>query len=304
MANVACRKARQPDSQKKGETMLYLVPTPIGNLGDMTIRALEVLKEVDWIYAEDTRRTRALLTHFEIGAKLRSYHEHNKKQVEDQVVDILKQNGKVALVSDAGMPIVSDPGLELVERCVSENLEYTVLPGATAFATAYAGSGLGEREFCFVGFLPKSRKNKRAKLREIAADTRLHIFYEAPHALLETLSEMLEALGDRRAVIARELTKVHEEYLRGSLSELISTFEATEPRGEFVILVTGAAKSEQDKTEGIAPKDALAAGFIEGQMSAGISAKSAAAAAAERFGIKKKNAYDIAVGIKEGKSKS
>lgn len=233
--------------------MLYLVPTPIGNLGDMTIRALETLKKVDFIYAEDTRRTRKLLHYFEIDAKVRSYYEHNKDKAGADILDLLREGKDIALVSDAGMPCISDPGLVLVRQCIEHSLDFTVLPGATAFATAFAGSGITADVvvggFCFMGFPPKTTKHKKQSFSAIADDPRPHIFYESPHALRETLSSMREVLGCRRICLARELTKIHEEYIRGDIDEVLLHFETAVPRGEFVIVVEGAREEERVKSE-------------------------------------------------------
>lgn len=275
--------------------MLYLVPTPIGNLGDMTYRAVEVLKTVDIVYAEDTRRTLQLFNHFEIYTKLRSYHEHNKESAGEKILGELRSGASIALVSDAGMPCISDPGLELVELCIAENLDFTVLPGATAFATAFVGSGLGRNEFHFVGFLPKSGKNRRKKLEESKRREGVHIFYESPHALRETLADMLSVLGDRKAVIARELTKIYEEYIRGGLGYLVEHFSECEPRGEFVVLVEGAPA----ETPPCAEEGASLEKLVTERMSAGMSARDAAETLAAELGLRKKIVYDAALRAKK-----
>ncbi|MDO4753950.1 MAG: 16S rRNA (cytidine(1402)-2'-O)-methyltransferase [Bacillota bacterium] len=224
--------------------MLYFVPTPIGNLGDMTLRAIETLKKVDVIYAEDTRRTKQLLNHFEIDGRLRSYHEHNKDKVGEEVLEELREGREIALVSDAGMPCISDPGLQLVRACVEAGISFTVLPGATAFATAFAASGIDANTFSFMGFLPKTSRHKKQVLAALSGEVHPYIFYESPHALQDTLRAMNEILGNRKIFIGRELTKLHEEYLRGDIAEMIRHFEEVEPRGEFVLVVEGAKESK------------------------------------------------------------
>ncbi len=225
--------------------MLYFVPTPIGNLGDITLRALETLQSVDVIYAEDTRRTKQLLHHFDINKRVLSYYEHNKIEAGADIIGLLKDGTDVALVSDAGMPCISDPGVDIAELCVNEGLTFTVLPGATAFATAFAASAFKTGYFCFEGFLPKNKKHKIEHLKRVAKDDRVHIFYESPHALLATLEAILTVFGNRKIFIGRELTKLHEEYLRGSVSEVLAHFKEEAPRGEFVLVVEGAEQIER-----------------------------------------------------------
>lgn len=270
--------------------MLYFVPTPIGNLGDMTLRSLDVLKNVKHIYAEDTRRTRQLMYHFEIKTSIRSYHEHNKMSAGAEIIALLNDGEDVALVSDAGMPCISDPGLELVAECVSRNIPYTVLPGATAFATAFVGAGIKDSRFCFMGFLPKTDKHKKRSLSAVAHDPRPHIFYESPHSLSGTLRVMLGILGNRKMTIARELTKVHEEYLRGTVEEMISHFETAPPRGEFVLVVEGSdddAGGEKTSVTADRLDEEIDALLAQGQ-----SAKDISERLSRELGMRKKAVYE------------
>jgi len=225
--------------------MLYIVGTPIGNLDDMTFRAIETLKSVDLIASEDTRHTLKLLNHFDIKTPQTSYHEHNKKEKGLQLISKLKSGINIALVSDAGMPAISDPGEDLVTLCVENNIEFTVIPSATAFATALVLSGLCTKSFSFEGFLSAKKSERVAQLGRLKNDTRTLIFYEAPHKLQKTLADMLEVFGDRKIAVCRELTKKFEEVLRDNISVLIEHFNTKEPRGEFVIVVSGAIVEEE-----------------------------------------------------------
>ncbi|WP_257962593.1 16S rRNA (cytidine(1402)-2'-O)-methyltransferase [Bacillus sp. UMB0893] len=218
---------------------LYLVPTPIGNLEDMTFRAINILKEVDLIAAEDTRETKKLCNHFEIDTHLISYHEHNKESSGHKILELMKQGKNIALVSDAGMPIISDPGDQLVNEILAENGKVIPLPGANAALTALIASGITPQPFFFFGFLNRQRKEKKKQLEELSKRTETIIFYESPHRLKETLSVMSEILGDRRICLSRELTKRFEEFIRGSISEAIKWSEENQIRGEFCLIVEG-----------------------------------------------------------------
>lgn len=222
--------------------MLYVVGTPIGNLKDMTFRAVEILKTVDLIAAEDTRNTKKLLNHFEINTALISYHEYNKLQRGEYILDKYLLNDKeVALVSDAGMPMISDPGMELISLCIEHGISVTTVPSATAFVSAAVLSDLVKGSFIFEGFLHFDKVKSKELLISLLNETRAVIFYEAPHRLLKTLSLMQEILGkDRRVALCRELTKVHEEVLRFSLEEAVAYYSEHNPRGEFVIVLEGA----------------------------------------------------------------
>ena len=222
---------------------LYLVATPIGNLDDITIRALEVLKEVDIIAAEDTRHTLHLLNHFNIKKKLISYYRENEQVKSEILIDYLLEGKNIAVVSDAGTPGISDPGEEIVKNAIENNIEIIPIPGACAFINALICSGFQTKEFCFIGFLPSSKKEKKAKIEELKNETKTIILYEAPHRIKDTLKEICEIIGDRKCVLARELTKIHEEFIRDSISSIINK---TELRGEFVIILEGSEVSKKE----------------------------------------------------------
>ena len=223
---------------------LYLVATPIGNLEDITLRALKVLKEVDIIAAEDTRHTLGLLNHFEISKPLISYYKQNESTKSEILVEKLKAGKNIAVVSDAGTPGISDPGEQIVKIAIENNIEIIPIPGACAMINALIASGMSTREFTFLGFLSAIKKERKDKLEEIKYETRTLIFYEAPHKLKATLEDMLEILGDRKIVLARELTKIHEEFIRGKISEIIENLN--EVKGEFVLIVEGNNESKKD----------------------------------------------------------
>ena len=218
---------------------LYLVATPIGNLDDMTFRAVHTLKNVDVIAAEDTRRTRKLLSHFDIHTPLIHYDENNKNLIGSKIIERLKNGESVACVSDAGLPAISDPGADLVRLAVEANIKVVPVPGSNAALSALICSGLDTTKFTFVGFLPKTVKKCREVLEKLKLYEETLIFYEAPHHLNSTLKILFEVLGNRKATIARELTKIHEEFIRSDLEGLIKNFEDNEPRGEFVIVIDG-----------------------------------------------------------------
>lgn len=222
---------------------LYLVPTPIGNLGDMTFRAVELLREVGLILAEDTRTSGKLLKHYEIATPLQSHHMHNEHKRLDSLIGKLRAGATIALISDAGTPGISDPGFLLVRACVQEGVEVECLPGATAFVPALVESGLPTDRFVFEGFLPP-KKGRLTRLQLLAEETRTLVFYESPHRLSKTLGQFVEHFGeDRQASVSRELSKRYGETLRGSLGELMQHFEATPPKGELVVVVSGKNKT-------------------------------------------------------------
>jgi 16S rRNA (cytidine1402-2'-O)-methyltransferase len=221
---------------------LYLVPTPVGNLEDMTFRAIRLLKEVDLILAEDTRTTGFLLKHFEIQNKMQSHHKFNEHQTVESMAERIKGGESIALVSDAGTPGISDPGFLLVRECIRQGVEVECLPGATAFVPALIDSGLPADRFCFEGFLPQ-KKGRQTRLQELSEETRTLVFYESPFRVVKTLTQLAEYLGEeRKASASRELSKLYEQTVRGSLKELIAFFTMNEPRGEFVIVVSGKEK--------------------------------------------------------------
>jgi 16S rRNA (cytidine1402-2'-O)-methyltransferase len=219
---------------------LYVVGTPIGNLEDMTLRAIRTLKEVDLIAAEDTRRTGKLLQHFQITAPQISYHEHNRHSRQPELLDRLQQQQTIALVTDAGMPGISDPGYELIKACIEANIAVVPIPGVTAVITALAVSGLPTDRFYFEGFLPAKAKARRDRLGELENITQTSIFYESPYRLLETLTDMADCLGSERAIaVMREVTKLHETFWRGTLEEAIAYYSNHEPKGEFTLVLAG-----------------------------------------------------------------
>lgn len=227
--------------------MLYLCATPIGNLGDMTPRVQQTLESVDLIAAEDTRNSLKLLTHFGIRTAMTSYHEYNKVEKADYLVEQMRQGKDVALITDAGTPAISDPGEVLVAKCQEAGIPVTSLPGPAACITALTLSGLSTRRFCFEGFLPADKKEKEQVLSELKEESRTMILYEAPHHLLRTLKELYETLGDRRITLCRELTKKFETVLPTTLNEAVSRYESEETRGEYVLVVEG--KSLRQKKE-------------------------------------------------------
>ena len=228
---------------------LYLVPTPIGNLQDITERAIEILKGADVIAAEDTRHTRILLDHLGIAGHVVSYHEHNKKEAGPKIIAMLEEGKTVAQVSDAGMPVISDPGADLVRLALADNLPIVPLPGPNAALTALVASGLDARQFAFIGFLPKITAKQKKLLTDMSRVPVTLIFYEAPHRLKDTMDTLIKYLGDRKAVTARELTKKFETFRRGTLKELREELNENDPRGEYVILVEGWNESMQDEEE-------------------------------------------------------
>ena len=221
---------------------LYLVATPIGNLEDITLRALNVLKNVDIIAAEDTRHTLGLLNHFKISKPLISYYKQNEKNKNELLINKLLEN--IAVVSDAGTPGISDPGEEIVKCAIENNIEIIPIPGACAFVNALIASGMNTREFLFIGFLSAIKKEKKEKLEEIKYETRTIILYEAPHKLEGTLKAILQILGNRKIVLARELTKIHEEFIRGYVEDILENID--EIKGEFVVLIEGNSESQKD----------------------------------------------------------
>ena len=228
---------------------LYLVPTPIGNLADMTRRAAEILADADIVACEDTRHTRILLDHLGLSKKVVSYHEHNKETAGPKLIEALLEGASVAQVSDAGMPVISDPGADLVRLALADNIPVVPLPGPNAALTALIASGLPATQFVFIGFLPRTSARRKELLASVRDIPFTLIFYEAPHRLQETLKILLETLGDRRAVTARELTKKFETFSRARLSALLSETEETDPRGEYVLLVEGKTEEQEAPPE-------------------------------------------------------
>ncbi|MDC2867472.1 MULTISPECIES: 16S rRNA (cytidine(1402)-2'-O)-methyltransferase [unclassified Bacillus (in: firmicutes)] len=233
---------QQKSFQVNERGTLYLVPTPIGNLEDMTFRAIRMLKEADFIAAEDTRQTKKLCNYFEIETPVMSYHEHNKEVSGQKILGMLEQGKTVALVSDAGMPCISDPGYDIVVQAVAEKYSVVPLPGPNAALTALIASGLETKHFYFYGFLQRHKKERKAELEKLRYIPYTMMFYEAPHRLGETLVSMKDVLGNRNVVLCRELTKKFEEFIRGSLEEVIHWAKENEVRGEFCVLVEGSTE--------------------------------------------------------------
>lgn len=218
---------------------LYIVPTPIGNLDDITFRAVKILKEVDLILAEDTRTSKVLLQHFGIETPVSAYHQHNEHKITAEIISKIRAGKRIAVISDAGTPGISDAGFFLVRECIKEDIAVECLPGATAFVPALINSGFPTNRFCFEGFLPH-KKGRQTRLKELENETRTMIFYESPHRLLKTLEEFISHFGkDRKASVARELTKMYEENVRGTLEEILSHFKIKLPKGEIVIILSG-----------------------------------------------------------------
>jgi 16S rRNA (cytidine1402-2'-O)-methyltransferase len=218
--------------------MLYVVATPIGNLGDITLRALEILKDVDLVAAEDTRHSGILLKHYEIDKPLISFHEHNEAMRTAQLVERLSAGEKIALITDAGTPGISDPGARLIRECIKRELEFTIVPGPSSVLTALVGSGFSVEKFFFGGFLPIKSGQRERELRGAAARNETSVYFESPHRLIKTLKAGIDIFGDRQLCVARELTKKFEEFRRGTAAELLAHFEARPPKGEIVLMIS------------------------------------------------------------------
>ena len=264
---------------------LYICGTPIGNLEDISLRALRVLREADCVAAEDTRRTLKLLNYYEIKTPLTSYHEHNKRQKGPDLLRQLRQGSNIALVTDAGMPCISDPGADLVRLCREAGVPVESVPGPSALITALALSGMDSRRFVFEGFLPRENRERRRILSELGPETRTIILYEAPHHLKETLSDLAAALGDRHCALARELTKAHEEILRGALKDLAEKLAENEPVGEYVIIIDSKDTPTPDTNE-LTVRE-----HVEFYVKNGLSEMDAMKRAAKDRGIGKREVY-------------
>jgi len=264
---------------------LYIVGTPIGNLEDITLRAIRILREVGLIAAEDTRRARTLLSRFEIATPLISYFEHSGAEKRAHLLDVL-QGQDVALISEAGMPGISDPGYDLIREALALDIPVVPIPGPSALISALVVSGLPTDSFVYVGFLPRKAAERRRALQALSREERTIVLYEAPHRLLASLQDMLDILGDRPLAVARELTKMHEEVLRLSVSEMLAHFHETAPRGEFTVVVQGAERAQQVQYD-LAAALALARELT----GAGLSAREAAAEVAKRTGLARRAIY-------------
>jgi 16S rRNA (cytidine1402-2'-O)-methyltransferase len=273
---------------------LYVVATPIGNLEDVTLRALRILGEVDLIAAEDTRHTRKLLSRYDIHTPTTSYHQHSRPAKALELVSSLREGKSLALVSDAGTPGVSDPGEELVRLALDAGARVEIVPGPSVVLSALAVSGLPTGSFRCVGFLPRRREARRRALAELKDATDTLVLFEAPHRLVAALRDILAEFGDRRLAVARELTKVHEEVLRCRASEALQTFEAREPRGEITLVIEGSQATSAQDQEAADPE-----GFIASRLVEGASVAEAARAAAAELGMRRREAYAIAVRLRD-----
>ena len=272
---------------------IYLVATPIGNLSDISMRAIETLKNVDIIACEDTRNTIRLLNHFEIKGHLTSYHEYNKIDKAYELCEKVKEGNNIAFVSDAGMPAISDPGYELVDIAYKEGLEVTVVPGASAVVSALAISGISSRRFAFEGFLPADKNEKKEILTELSQESRTLILYEAPHRLLKTLKELFDYMGDRNIAIVREITKLHEEVLRGKLADIIADYESEKIaiRGEYVLVIEGKSLLEKREERQKSFEEISIREHYEKYIFEGMDKKEAMKAVAKDRGIQKRDVY-------------
>lgn len=271
---------------------LYLCATPIGNLGDVSARLLDTLKSVDMIACEDTRRTLQLLNHFDIHKPLTSYHEHNKMEKGEYLTSLLEEGKNIALVSDAGSPAISDPGEDLVKLCIEKKISVTSVPGPVAFITALILSGLPTARFSFEGFLSVNKRHRKEHLDSLKNDRHTLIFYEAPHKLKNTLSDMLSAFGgERKIAIARELTKLHEEVFRTTISDAVAYYEENAPRGEYVLVIEGASENADEGElwwESLSIEE-----HIEKYISDGIDKKEAIKLCATDRNLPKREVYNI-----------
>ncbi|MDD7795721.1 16S rRNA (cytidine(1402)-2'-O)-methyltransferase [Clostridium sp. 'White wine YQ'] len=276
---------------------LYIVPTPIGNLKDITLRALETLELVDTIAAEDTRQTIKLLNHYNIKKNLISYHQHNEMGKSDEIIKRISMGENIALVSDAGSPGISDPGSVIIRKCIEEGVEFEVLPGATAIITALVASGLDTTKFSFRGFLPRETKDRRELVEEIKEYRDTLIFYEAPHRLLETLKFLRESFGNREISACKELTKLHETFVRGKLEDVIEYFSSNNIKGEFVLVLSG--KSDQELVEEAKAKweNLTIEEHIIKFIDEGLDKKEAIKKVAKERGLSKSEVYKYGVGI-------
>lgn len=267
---------------------LYLVATPIGNLQDISLRALETLRTVDLIACEDTRHTLKLLNHFRISNRLVSYHEHNEQERAEEFVDRLVRGESIAVVSDAGTPGICDPGFRIVQRAIEIGSDVVPIPGAAAFVSAAAASGLSTDSIFFGGFLPSKKSERRKRLDQARDIPATLVFYETPHRIGRSLADCLEILGDRRAVVAREVTKLHEEFARGTLSELVPKFSAAAVKGEIVLVIDRRSKITAEKAP---PAPDSLSTLVKSLIKKGLDPKAALKTAAKEFGISKSEAY-------------
>ena len=278
-------------NQNKDDGTLYICGTPIGNLEDITLRVIKILKEVKFIAAEDTRHTKILLDHYQINTKVTSYHEYNKFKKAPYLVEILKNGQDIALVSDAGMPGISDPGYVLINLALKNNIKLIPVPGVSALTTALVVSGLPTDKFVFEGFLPRKIKERKKYFKSIENEERTIIFYEAPHRLKKTLKDMLEILGDRKIVIARELTKKYEEIIRGNLIQVLSEINTREIKGEITLIVQGGIKEKGYDTIDFSKDEGVMVKYLKKLKNQGFSNKDIIKITQEKLNIPKNLIY-------------
>lgn len=286
---------------QKEKGVLYLCPTPIGNLEDITLRALKILKQVDIIAAEDTRVTIKLLNHYDIKARQISYHEHNEHTRGQEIIEMLKAGEDVAVVTDAGTPGLSDPGAYLVKLAVEAGIRVVPLPGAAAAVCALVASGLSTDRFVFEGFLPRRSRDRKNLLDQLTSESRTIILYESPHRIQRILEELYDHLGDRRMALAREMTKLHEDFLRGTISEVLEAFKVNKPRGELVLVIEGATDVPEMMASPAKDRATLQAELnkkMQEAMDQGLQKKPALKRAAEELGLSRNEAYKLMIGGK------
>lgn len=290
------QKNKNVKNTEKGT--LYIVGTPIGNLGDITLRAIETLKNVDMILAEDTRQTLKLLNHLNIEKHMISYHRHNEDEKIEKVVEYLNTKKNLALVSDAGMPVISDPGQNLVKYLVQNGYNVEVIPGVTALATAIVGSGIDSTRFTFEGFLSINKKQRKARLSELKNETRTMIFYEAPHKIFATLKDMKEYFGNRNICVARELTKIHEEYIYTTIYEEIEEISLNGIKGEIVLVIEGISEELKEKEENEYLKSVTSRELVLNEIKNGLDKKEAIKKVAKLKGLNKNDVYKECLELK------
>ena len=278
-------------SENKDSGILYICGTPIGNLEDITLRSLKILKEVNLIAAEDTRHSLKLLNHYQINTKVTSYYEYNKFKKAPYLVEILKNGQDIALVSDAGMPGISDPGYVLIDLALKNNIKIIPVPGVSALITALVVSGLPTDKFVFEGFLPRKIKERKRYFKSIENEERTIIFYEAPHRLKKALKDMLEILGDRKVVIARELTKLYEEIIRGKLSQVLTEISTKEVKGEITLIVQGGIKKKENSSTDFLIKECIIEEYLKKLKNQGYSNKEIIKITQEKLNIPKNLIY-------------
>lgn len=279
--------------------MLYICPTPIGNLSDVTLRTIDVLKEVDLIACEDTRDSGKFLSKYEIHTSLTSYHDHNRSSKGEKLIEQLLSGKNIALISDAGMPGISDPGEDLVKLCIESGIDYTVLPGASAGITALVGSGMSTLRFVFEGFIPKTGKERKERLEDIFREKRTIILYESPHNLKKTLLDLSKKMSERKITITRELTKVYEERIYTTIGNAVDIFEKRDPKGEFVLIIEGRSKEDEQAEIKEQFSDISLTEHVKIYEDKGLKKNDAMKCVAKDLGITKREVYKRLLGVEE-----